>query len=328
MLKTVSSLRQAIIGCLIGLLIIAFNTVAYGAATTPTHTEHKPGTPPVVVKKTDKPTDTVNTTSGIKKEWPKGKVPILLYHHLDPKGSRSAVVVTPEKFESDLKALKQAGFTTIHFSELTACIKGESKWPEKPIIITFDDGYASNYKYAFPLLKKYHMKASFFVIGWSAGRQSYENSDEEINPHFSWQEAGEMSATGLVEIQNHTYDLHSEKGYSYGEHKLTGRGVARLEGESEENYLNRLVKDFCYNSQLITKATGIAPTILAFPMGVHNELSNQAVFMSGMFGSVTVRCGVRIYKAMSDLVDMPRINVDMAKTGDKLIEWIEKQSNL
>lgn len=255
----------------------------------------------------------------------KGKVPILLYHDINQSPDKSGIAVTPEKFESDLVALKQAGYTTMHFKDLVDCIDRVKPWPSKPVIITFDDGYTSNYTYAYPLLKKYDMKASFFVIGWSVGKQTMENSDEEITPHFTWQEAKEMSDSGLVEIQNHTYDLHSEEGFSYGKGEVTGKGVTKMSTESSYRYQSRLTADFVYNNELIFKAIGQRPSILAYPMGIRSFESDFAVLDAGLLGAVTTEKAVRVYLSRFDLRAMPRLNITMAIKSQQLIKYIESQ---
>lgn len=253
-----------------------------------------------------------------------GKVPILLYHDLNENPDKSGIAVTPEKFEEDLKALKQAGYTTMHFKELVDCIDRVKPWPSKPIIITFDDGYASNYKVAYPLLKQYAMKATFFIIGWSVGRRS-ENGDASVMPHFTWQEAKEMSASGLIDIQSHTFDLHSEEGISYGKSQATGKGVAKMAEENSFQYQNRLAMDFKINNQLILEATGKAPIILAYPMGIRSFESDFAVQDAGLLGAVTTEKAQRVYLTRFDLRAMPRLNITMAIKSQQLVKYIESQ---
>ena len=84
-------------------------------------------------------------------------VPVLMYHHLSEDVSSEAVV-SPSKFESDIKTLKAEGFTGIFLSDLHDYLNGHADLPEKPIIITFDDGYTSNYDYAYPIAKEHEMK--------------------------------------------------------------------------------------------------------------------------------------------------------------------------
>ena len=85
-----------------------------------------------------------------------------MYHHISKKTSAlGAYVITPEQFESDLKFIKDKGYEAITTQNLVDYFDGKFELPEKPIMITFDDGYLSFYEYAYPLLKQYNMKAVF-----------------------------------------------------------------------------------------------------------------------------------------------------------------------
>ena len=67
--------------------------------------------------------------------------------------------------EQDFQYLKEQGYTAVLPDDLIAYANGEGQLPPKPILITFDDGYYNNYSYAFPLLKKYDMKAVISIVG-------------------------------------------------------------------------------------------------------------------------------------------------------------------
>lgn len=90
------------------------------------------------------------------------QIPILLYHHVNYEPSLYSV--TPEHLEQDLRRLKANGYETIHLATLEKYLSGEDILPAKPVLLTFDDGYADNYQYAYPLLKKYGMTAVFFIV--------------------------------------------------------------------------------------------------------------------------------------------------------------------
>lgn len=91
-----------------------------------------------------------------------GQIPVLLYHHVDYDDSLYSV--SPERLESDLAGLRAEGYQTVSLEAVAGFLDGESNLPAKPVLITFDDGYADNYRYAYPLLKKYGLTAVFFVV--------------------------------------------------------------------------------------------------------------------------------------------------------------------
>ncbi len=127
-------------------------------------------------------------------------IPVLMYHNTDYIFSEEQALssISPEMFESHLSAFKEKGYNAISVSDYVTYFTTGKRLPEKPFIITFDDGYRSNYTYAFPLLKKYDMKAAIFVVTGMMG------VTETAFPHFDWDLAGEMQKSGYIEIYSHT----------------------------------------------------------------------------------------------------------------------------
>jgi peptidoglycan/xylan/chitin deacetylase (PgdA/CDA1 family) len=137
-----------------------------------------------------------------KKTGFKGKyVPVLMYHSFVDKltGESRNSTVTTALFEEQLKALLKNGYTPITFYDLHKFLEGKGSLPQKPVILTADDGYLNNYTHAFPLLKKYQVPATFFISTAFVGQ-------ETVNTHFGWEEALEMEKSGLIDIQIHGYD--------------------------------------------------------------------------------------------------------------------------
>jgi peptidoglycan/xylan/chitin deacetylase (PgdA/CDA1 family) len=136
-------------------------------------------------------------------------VPVLLYHQLIAGNHANsahltdqyrAYVVFDYAFAAQMNHLHSEGYTTISLDEFSAYHNGQISLPKKPIIITFDDGFASNYVYAFPVLKKYRMKATIFV---TADRES-ENFKKHAatDSPLSHEQMREMSDYG-ISIQSH-----------------------------------------------------------------------------------------------------------------------------
>lgn len=129
-------------------------------------------------------------------------IPALMYHKIKDKVENTeedqSMSVSTANFEAQLKALLEAGYTPINFKQLQDYLEGTSGLPKRPILITADDGYLCNYTKAYPILKKYNAQATFFVTSFYVG---VTNEHE----HFTWEQAKEMEASGLIDIQSHTH---------------------------------------------------------------------------------------------------------------------------
>ena len=250
------------------------------------------------------------------------EVPVLIYHHLSDNVT-SGVIVTAEKFEDDIKTLKAAGYEGIFLEELVAYLRGEGTLPEKPILITFDDGYYSNYEYAYPIAKKHDMKITISMIGWSVGRDKFVYEKKTIIPHFNYKQAKEMLDSGYVDLQNHTYDLHSPKGLSYGKNKKVNTGVLPLLMESMDNYKKRMTQDLLkLNLEMYLQLKTI-PKFLFYPYGAYGHAIESIIYDMGFQGSFLASSGLRRFETMDDLKKIPRFNVNNTLRGDALIEAIK-----
>lgn len=137
-----------------------------------------------------------------KSVYKKGYIPTLMYHKIKDQVENTeedqSMSVSTANFEAQLKALLEAGYTPINFKQLKDYLEGTSGLPKRPILITADDGYLCNYTKAYPILKKYNAQATFFVTSLYVGMTNE-------NEHFSWEQAKEMEASGLIDIQSHTH---------------------------------------------------------------------------------------------------------------------------
>ena len=220
-------------------------------------------------------------------------VPVLMYHHIDT-FAMASTTVTPETFENHIKALTDNGYTGVFFEELIDFVENGGELPDKPIVITFDDGYLSNYEFAYPILKKYNMKATIFVIGVSVGKDTYrntENSKYPIIPHFCYEQANEMTESGLVSIQSHTYDMHHWDLYEKRLGKEYRHGILSLESESEEEYIEIFHSDYMRSKTEIEAGTKSEVTAFAYPYGTYTEFSEILLKEMGVKVTVTTKYG-------------------------------------
>lgn len=172
-------------------------------------------------------------------------IPILLYHNVleSYPVEDSIVTVTPQLFEEHVTSLVNAGYTPISFDEYLSAANGTGTLPAKPVIITLDDGYETNYTYAYPVLKKHNVKATIFAAVKYMGETPGEHK------HFTWEQAREMQQSGLVSIQSHTYGHEN---------------MLPLDAFAAE-------REIRYSKYLMEKNLGVPCNVLAFPYGFHTD---------------------------------------------------------
>ncbi len=107
-------------------------------------------------------------------------VPVLMYHHVSShKGA--LVTITPENFESHARFLADEGYKTLSLDEFAAFKKGRLELPKKSVLITFDDGWIDNYLVAYPILKKYSLRATIFIVtDWVERSNEDKRGDDDI----------------------------------------------------------------------------------------------------------------------------------------------------
>ena len=245
-------------------------------------------------------------------------VPIVMYHHILAKDDDTQNI-TRAKFEEDLKAYQAEGFETIQYKDLINYVYDDVPLPEKPLIITFDDGYLSNYEIAYPLLEEYDMKAVISLIGWSVGKSYDAVKESDIIPHFDWNEAKEMSASGIIEFQSHSYDLHALQ-----TDEQSRSGVLQLPGEDTIKYIEVFKND--HKRMLESMITNIEkrPTFFTYPYGYYNPFTEGLLKTLGYYGSVTVEEGLNsITRDPNSLFSLKRIDASKWLSSDDIINKIE-----
>ncbi len=132
-------------------------------------------------------------------------IPILMYHSVKenyPQES-SSLYVTTEVFEKQLSEIIAKGYTCVNYYQVLDYMNGTGTLPEKPIIITFDDGYLDNYVNVFPILMRYNAKATIFVVTDALNDEDIAYDESQIQ-FMTWKQAIEMQNSGLVNIESHT----------------------------------------------------------------------------------------------------------------------------
>lgn len=165
-------------------------------------------------------------------------IPVLLYHRLGP--SSHPLYLSAARFENQVKALKEAGYNTLSLKQYEDFILGlTSDLPEKPILITFDDGYSDNYEIAFPILKSYGFKAAFFITTTLLDQPERITSSQLLEMHLA--------------------------GMSFGSHTATHRRLVHLD-------TGEIVQELTRSKQTLEQLLQSRVESIAYPTGGYNEL--------------------------------------------------------
>lgn len=223
-------------------------------------------------------------------------MPVLMYHHMVPEGQDcNAMTITPGKFRADLDIILAKGYTPVLPGELAA----GAQLPEKPILITFDDGYRSNYDLVYPILREYGVKACISIIVLMP--------DLPTDHFCTWEQLREMTDSGLVEVGSHSYRLHN-LGEDKGNYEKDGtNGVERRPGESDGDFQARVLDDIQKSHDRIAAELG-SVTCFAYPFGCTDPDAKALVDALFPVSLMTVPQCADLAKGLHDL---PRYAVHM-----------------
>lgn len=201
----------------------------------------------------------------------KTPLPIVMYHQIAKSPSRAgAYCVTLGELENDLKYIKECGYTTITVSELIDHVENGAPLPEKPIMVTIDDGFETVYKYLLPLLQELDMKAVASVVGAFTDLYT-ESGDHSLSySHMNWEEVSELANGNTIEIQNHSYNLHKVNDHGRN-------GAKKVNGESEQEYAEFLSADVGKMQEELQEHTGKKAIAFAYPFGSYSEESPEVL---------------------------------------------------
>jgi len=212
-------------------------------------------------------------------------IPIVMYHSILINNRRGASnTITPNELESDLKYIKENGYTTILMNDLIGFVNGRNQLPEKPIIITFDDGFLNNYVYVLPMLKKYDMKATLSIIGVCTDQFTLVRSNDLEYAHLSWYQVSEMVESERFEILNHTYNLHKSDEKRVGTKKKFGEALSLYD---------QIISDDIGGFQLqINDKIGYTPNTFVYPFGSMSKESVEILKKLGFEASLSTDGGI------------------------------------
>lgn len=251
-------------------------------------------------------------------------VPVLMWHNLAEESSGD-MTISVDTFRAQIEALHEAGFKTVSLQQLYDYVHFGTELPEKPIVLTFDDGYFSNYEYAYPILREYGMQATIFAIGVSVGKDTYKDTDHAMTPHFGADEAREMVDSGLISVQSHTFDMHQWPPFEDGNAQVR-ETLLPFDGEADADYEAAVEADFAESRELLESITGQPVNALAFPEGAYVTLTQDALRSAGAeMTFTTVRAVNTVVKGLpQSLCAMPRFGMTESTDMTALVAELEQ----
>ncbi len=201
------------------------------------------------------------------------QVVIFGYHRFVNTVKRPDTEITPAAFEAQMQELKNKNISVIPMQDFLAWRRGEKAIPPKSAIITFDDGWKSQYEVAWPILKKFNYPVTLFI--YTEGiRPGHFSGGESM----SWEMLAEMRDAG-ADIQGHTA-THSDLRKAYDK-------VAKKKLSPEE-YEQWLDKEIAGSKQMIEQKLGVKVNCFAVPYGFHNAHIEEVVMKAGYEALFTV----------------------------------------
>jgi len=179
---------------------------------------------------------------------------VLCYHNISDKGG-NLYTISPDDFENQIRYMKDKGYVSISIDDLYDYYFNGKEIPKKSVLITFDDGLKGVYEFAYPILKKYGFKATFFVIAGRVGR---------VKSYVTWENLKEMYESGVFSIGSHTYDSHKT---IYLNGNFISIITSNLENESYEDFKKRVIEDLLLSKSEIEKNVGGEVIAFAYPYG-------------------------------------------------------------
>ena len=245
-------------------------------------------------------------------------LPVVMYHHISPKYElQNEYTISPEEFENDMKYISECGYSAISVEQLVNFAENGAPLPEKSILITFDDGFESFYKYAYPIIVKYNFHAVMAIVGDFTDKFTEANDHNTDYSYMTWDEIKELSRSGYVDIANHTYDMHSLKsarkgckikyGESTGANKeVMDKSLMEFQNKIEDN-IGSTTRVFAYPFGFLCKEAGQLLNEYGFKIAftcsekVNDISGDKAVFMK--LGRFNRPSGVPTYKFFSKLLE-------------------------
>lgn len=235
----------------------------------------------------------------------KNEIPILMYHKVNPYSSSGGygLRVPPKLFAWQMSYLKKRGFATISFNDLYDHWENGAPLPPRPVIITFDDGYQDNYKFAYPILKARKLRATIFLVSGLIGQtNAWDTKDHRhpVNRLLNWSQIKEMDRNGI----------------EFGAHTVTHPNLTRIPPAQAASEI-RLCK------QTLEKELGHPIYTFAYPYGHFNNTIKNETAKAGFKAAVTTKVAKNSLLP-KDHFTLKRLRITGYTHNEDFVRMIEK----
>ncbi len=219
-------------------------------------------------------------------------IPILMYHSVNPETIAGRMLtVSPGAFDRQLRFLKTHHYNVVFLEKIADLIKNKQEIPPRTVAITLDDGYRDSFLYAFPILKKYNLPATMFIITNEVGRPQ--------NDRLTWEEIKIMRDSGLVD---------------FGSHCLGPEPLVKI--KSQDAIKNEIFE----SKRILEKKLGRPINAFSYPEGMFNDKIKQLVIDAGYKVAVAVNPGKNFPK--DDIFALKRLRIS-ENAKNSFVFWFE-----
>lgn len=214
--------------------------------------------------------------------------PVLAYHHIADTWPQNSYYVSPKIFEKQMQWLKDNNYTVISFEQLYGAMRQNNTLPEKPVVITFDDGNRDQYTNAFPILKKFGYTATFFIKINNVGTSG-----------MKWSQIKELSSAGMT----------------IGSHTVNHDNLALMSQKTLDYELKE-------SKRILEKNLNVPIKFLCYPGGMTSEKVVTATKNAGYLAAATTKHKVyQEIKNENSVYLIPRIHIDDEMPS--FIQWVQ-----
>jgi peptidoglycan/xylan/chitin deacetylase (PgdA/CDA1 family) len=246
------------------------------------------------------------------------QVIIFCYHRLVDKIRYPGTEITPAAFEAQMKELKDRGITVISLQDLLAWKRGEKNIPPRSAVVTFDDGWKSQYEVAWPIMKKYGYPFTMFI--YTEGVRGGSLGGGEA---ITWEQLADMRDNG-VDIEGHSA-THQDLREGHTITLISGgkRSRTKVTGPQYEEWMQNEVVG---SKQLLEQRLGIKVNCFAVPFGNYNEHVKEIARNSGYEAMFTVYGQPITFTSPMDSIGRYAIEANKPKVFEDAVKMIATSS--